>query len=81
MRKSLSYAFSARALEEQEMIVAAYIDRLLDGMKGERAKGADVVEWFECLSFDVVGDLALGELMDSLRGGKYLFFFYHFWFI
>ncbi|MCJ1395522.1 hypothetical protein MMC18_008408 [Xylographa bjoerkii] len=61
-RKSLAHAFSAKALREQEGVVMRYVDLWLTRLD-ERAKGrmVNVVEWYNWLTFDIIGDLAFGE--------------------
>lgn len=57
-RKSLSGAFSARALREQEPIVRQYVDSFvqLAGSRGSPSgPGFNVVQGFDWLTFDIVG--------------------------
>lgn len=57
-RKSLSHAFSAKSLREQEEIVQKYVDtftRQLSNFGGNGQKPLNVAEAFNWLTFDVIG--------------------------
>lgn len=74
VRKALSYAFSERALREQEPFVKIYVDLLIQRLS-ELAAGptrkADLVEWYNFTTFDIIGDLAIGQSFNCLRSSKY----------
>ena len=71
-RRALSHAFSTKALLEQEYIVKAYIDVFSNKMRefAERGEMVDVVDWFAYTTFDIIGDMALGEPFGCLTNGK-----------
>ena len=71
-RRALSHAFSTKALLEQEYIVRSYIDRFSQIMNDIAAKGQtiDIVAWFAYTTFDIIGELALGEPFGCLDNGK-----------
>ncbi|KAH0293761.1 putative cytochrome P450 [Aureobasidium namibiae CBS 147.97] len=75
MRKSLSAAFSTKALIEQEQIingcVDAFVDRLGDGTSDN---GINMTKWFEMVAFDILGEMAFGESFGCIDSGKP-----HFW--
>jgi cytochrome P450 len=76
-RRLLSHAFSRTALREQEYLPMAYIDllvRRLGETLSSSKKGCavvDMVQWFNFTTFDIVGDLALGESFNCLEESKY----------
>ncbi|KAL8737125.1 MAG: hypothetical protein Q9181_001996 [Wetmoreana brouardii] len=79
MRKHLSAAFSTRALTEQESIVARVLDEFIERIGweeklGEKERGINVTEWYEMVSFDVLGEMAFGQSFGCVRNGKP-----HFW--
>jgi cytochrome P450 len=81
IRKLYSSAFSARSLREQEGVVGGYVDLFIRqlgkyGTGGGRdsERGSDIVEWFNWLTFDIIGDLAFGDPFGSLSEAKD-----HFW--
>ncbi|KAL4779476.1 cytochrome P450 [Aspergillus varians] len=89
VRKALSYAFSERALREQEPFVKKYVDLLIQRL-GELAAAAaaadpsasttvDLVEWYNFTTFDIIGDLAIGQSFNCLRGSKYHEWVHGFW--
>lgn len=74
IRRLLSHAFSDKALREQEPIIQSYIDSLIAGLKKHchGSKGtADLANWFNWMTFDIVGDLAFGEPFDCLKETTY----------
>ncbi|KAL4901002.1 cytochrome P450 [Aspergillus multicolor] len=92
VRKALSYAFSERALREQEGVVQGYVDLLIERLRGlacssssssssagegecevegEGVAQVDLVAWYNFTTFDIIGDLAIGQSFDCLRGSRY----------
>jgi cytochrome P450 len=73
-RRALSHAFSTKALLEQEYIVKSYIDVFSKKMNEFAAKGetVDVTDWFAFTTFDIIGDMALGEPFGCLTSGERL---------
>ena len=76
-RRLLAHAFSESALREQEYLPLAYIDlltRRLHGIvasSGDHGTVIDIVKWLNFTTFDIVGDLALGESFHCLEESKY----------
>ncbi|MCJ1245993.1 hypothetical protein MMC30_003197 [Trapelia coarctata] len=73
MRRNLAHAFSAKALREQEGVVLAYVDRWVEqlGRLGEGGgRGVNAVEWFNWVTFDIIGDLAFGEGFGAVEEAK-----------
>ena len=88
-RKALSHGFSKKAVLEQESIVQEYIDKFMDKMHAHalESKPIDLVQWFNFLTFDVIGDMSFGEsfgcleqedlhfwvkmIFDAVKGGAY----------
>jgi cytochrome P450 len=72
-RRALSHAFSTKALLEQEYIVKSYINVFSDKMREFAKTGTpvNVVDWFAYTTFDIIGDMALGEPFGCLTNGKY----------
>lgn len=70
MRKYLSNAFSERSLADQESLIAEIIDRFIVQIGGERGRqGVNMVQWFNMLTFDVIGSLAFGETFKGVETG------------
>jgi cytochrome P450 len=78
MRRNLAHAFSNSALKEQEDLMTGYfkllIQKLHEQVDGPQRGKVDIVKWYNCTTFDVIGDLAFGQPFGSLEIGKY-----HFW--
>ncbi|KAL9005678.1 MAG: hypothetical protein Q9188_001537 [Gyalolechia gomerana] len=74
IRRLLSHAFSDKALREQEPLIQVYVNTLIDGLR-KKCKGtgckADLANWFNWTTFDVIGDLAFGETFDCLKETTY----------
>lgn len=76
-RRLLAHAFSERALREQEYLPLAYIDLLTRRLREivssseNHVAVVDIVKWLNFTTFDIVGDLALGESFHCLEESKY----------
>lgn len=75
-RRLLSHAFSDAAMYEQEPIIMFYVDLLIKRLSEHSAKGKplNMVSWLNFVTFDIIGDLAMGESFGSLENSDY-----HFW--
>lgn len=73
IRKELSYAFSEKALREQEEGLKRYVDLLIDKLHEASANRAplDMLKWYNFTTFDLIGDLALGKSFDCLKNNTY----------
>lgn len=74
-RRLLSHAFAERALIQQEHLIISYIDLLISRLR-ERASTpntavVDLVQWLNFTTFDIVGDLSLGESFHCLEESRY----------
>ncbi|QSZ37630.1 hypothetical protein DSL72_008729 [Monilinia vaccinii-corymbosi] len=72
IRKSLSHAFSAKALRLQEEVVVEYMDLLVSQIyqRKDDENGLNMSEWYNWLTFDIIGDLAFGESFDAVKSGE-----------
>ncbi|KAF7163145.1 hypothetical protein CNMCM5623_008215 [Aspergillus felis] len=74
VRKALSYAFSEKALRDQEPFVKRYVDLLIQRLRGiadAEDNRIDLVEWYNFTTFDIIGDLAIGRSFNCLQGSAY----------
>ncbi|KAI1292701.1 cytochrome P450 [Xylaria venustula] len=77
-RKSLAPAFTPHALTGQEPILHQYVNLLVDRiaqkagdkLPTEKA-GFDITPWFNYVTFDIFGDLGIGESFDCLQHSRY----------
>lgn len=78
MRRNLAHAFSNTALKEQEDLMTGYfkllIEKLRQQVNGPEKGKVDIVKWYNCTTFDMIGDLAFGQPFGSLEAGEC-----HFW--
>lgn len=75
-RRALSHAFSTKALLEQEYIVMNYVNVFSNKMREFAATGdgiVDVANWFAYTTFDIIGDMALGEPFGCLENDDFRF--------
>ncbi|KAF2099274.1 pisatin demethylase [Rhizodiscina lignyota] len=74
-RRALSHAFSTKALLEQEYIVKSYINVFSEKMKEFAKNGTpvNVTDWFAFTTFDIIGDMALGEPFGCLTNENFRF--------
>lgn len=76
-RRLLSHAFSDKALRQQEYLLLGYIELLINRLKEQivvsetRTAFVDLVRWFNFTTFDIVGDLSLGESFHCLEESRY----------
>ncbi|KAF8462276.1 putative cytochrome P450 [Kalaharituber pfeilii] len=69
IRRLLAHAFSAKALQEQEVLIDRYINlfvqrlgkRYADRQKGPDGEYCNLVHWYNYTTFDIIGDLAFGD--------------------
>ena len=74
-RRLLSHAFSEKALLQQENLLQSYVELLINRLseKCTSRKGAvvDIVQWLNFMTFDIIGDLSLGESFGCLQESEY----------
>lgn len=72
-RRIVAHAFSDAAIKGQEALIMQYIDKLFDHFRkhAEQRIPTDVVRWYNFTTFDIVGDLALGESFHCLDQSDY----------
>ena len=72
MKKSLSTAFSTKALAEQEHIIQQCVDGFIwtIGLKGTE-KALNMSDWFGMISFDILGEMAFGESFHCIENGSH----------
>lgn len=77
MKRSLTAAFSAKALAEQESLIQSCVDQFVEalGSRGTSAKGLELCHWLEMVAFDVLGEMAFGESFHCIDKGRILVFF------
>ncbi|ORY66220.1 putative cytochrome P450, partial [Pseudomassariella vexata] len=76
MKRSLSAAFSTKALAQQESIVQKCVDGFIQriGTDGNSDNGLNMTKWYEMIAFDILGEMAFGESFHCIKSGKP-----HFW--
>lgn len=71
-RKRLSHAFSAKSLRLQTDVVIQYVDMFVKQVErlGSSPKGIRIDEWYNWLTFDIIGDLAFGDSFGAVAEGN-----------
>ena len=71
MKKSLTNAFSTKALLDQEKIIQRCVDGFVDkvGDESKRETGINVSDWYEMIAFDILGEIAFGESFHCVENG------------
>lgn len=74
-RRALSYAFSSKALLEQEYLIKSYIDVFRDKMNdfSQTGRACNIADWFSYTTFDIIGHLSLGEPFGCLTSSDLRF--------
>ncbi|KAM3420686.1 hypothetical protein BST61_g3940 [Cercospora zeina] len=72
-RKLLSHSFADRTLKDLEPILQRWVtlfrSKLEDRM--HRGEKLDMVKWYNCTTFDIMGDLSFNEDLGMLETGEY----------
>ncbi|KAL8798623.1 MAG: hypothetical protein Q9182_006517 [Xanthomendoza sp. 2 TL-2023] len=75
IRAVVSRAFSERLLAAQEPLLLEHIALLIHKLRnhalGPTANPVDLVQWFNFITFDIVGDLGFGESFHCVENGVY----------
>ena len=72
MRKLWAHGFSARALISHEELEQRYVNLFIEQVRrhGVASKdGMNMIEWFNFLTFDIIGELVFGEGFGALERG------------
>jgi cytochrome P450 len=72
VRRHLSHGFSAKALRLQTDLVIQYVDLFVKQIEklGNVREGIRMDEWYNWVTFDIIGDLAFGESFNAVAEGK-----------
>ena len=67
-RRGLSHPFSMKALLGQQDVVNLHVTKLMNAFRDMTAKGQiiNVVDWYNYITFDVIGDLCYAEPFGCL---------------
>ncbi|KAI1491664.1 cytochrome P450 [Biscogniauxia mediterranea] len=72
-RKSLSHAFSAQSLRDDEYVVQTYVNLFIEQLRkfgGPGTEGIDLSEAYNWVTFDIIGDLTFGESFNAVAEAK-----------
>jgi len=71
-RRTLSHAFSMKAITGQEQLISQFVDLFIAKVAEQVDAGSavDMNKWFNYLTFDVIGELAFGESFNCMATGK-----------
>ena len=68
-RRLLNYAFSEKGLQEQEPLIAKYIDLFVQriGELANTGETVDVTKWYSMVGFDIISDLGWNEPFNCVE--------------
>ncbi|CAG8959711.1 hypothetical protein HYFRA_00001617 [Hymenoscyphus fraxineus] len=71
-RRALAAAFSVKSLRQQTDIVVRYVDRFVEQLEklGNTPEGVRMEEWYNWLTFDIIGDLTFAESFGAIEAAK-----------
>jgi cytochrome P450 len=72
-RRTLSHAFSMKALKGQEELITEFVDLFVHRIRETSENGLkpiDINQWYNYLTFDVIGELAFGQTFGCMATGK-----------
>jgi len=72
-RRTLSHAFSVKALKGQEELITEFVDLFIHKVRETTEDGKkpiDINKWYNYLTFDVIGELAFGQTFGCMATGK-----------
>jgi cytochrome P450 len=72
-RRVLAPAFADSALYEQEPLITAHVDLMIKRFKqyAENQKDLNIDRWYNFTTFDIIGDLTMGESFGCLNSGGF----------
>lgn len=76
-RRLLLHAFSEKALRDQEPILQSYVSLLIRRLReitassGSGVAVINIVEWYNFVTFDIIGDLGFNESFHCLDESRY----------
>lgn len=74
IRKTISPAFSDKAIRAQERHIGQYVDLLVDKLSDQCKAGpsrVNMADWMAFCTFDIIGNLTFGSDFGCLTSGKY----------
>ncbi|KUJ07971.1 cytochrome P450 [Mollisia scopiformis] len=70
LRRNLAPGFSDKALRDQEPLLNKHFDLLMSRFREKSGKPFDISQWYEFMTFDIIGDLTFGESFGCLESSK-----------
>ncbi|EEH23236.1 hypothetical protein PABG_05447 [Paracoccidioides brasiliensis Pb03] len=70
LRRALSPGFSEKSMRQQEALIRQYLDSFIVKLRelgGGGTKSLDLMEWYNCVTFDIIGDLTYGESFGCIE--------------
>lgn len=76
MRKLMEHGFTHKAAKAYEAIIQSYVTLLITRLREKAGKAPqdasiNMVDWFNFVAFDIVGDLSFGESFGCLEESRY----------
>ncbi|SMQ48585.1 unnamed protein product [Zymoseptoria tritici ST99CH_3D7] len=70
-RKILSHSFADKTLKDFEPMLKLWVGKLTDRIADKSGEEVDLLQYYNCTTFDIMGDLTFGEDLHMLETGEY----------
>ncbi|KAM5431344.1 hypothetical protein McanMca71_003701 [Microsporum canis] len=71
-KRIITLAFSEKNLKENEATFVKYTDLLVQRMEESKGEPMDMSDWYNFVTFDIIGELLFGECLGLLTHSKYI---------
>lgn len=73
LRRMLAHGFSDKSMREQKPLIDDHVDLLIQRLSpiSEAGAAANMREWLNWTTFDIIGDLAIGSSFGCLKGSSH----------
>ncbi|EZF25493.1 hypothetical protein H112_02222 [Trichophyton rubrum D6] len=71
-KRLMTIAFSEKSLKENEATFVKYADKLVQRMEESRGSPMNMSDWYNFMTFDVIGKLLFDESLGLLENSRYI---------
>ena len=74
-RRALNPSFTAKSIDERSPLIEEYVNLMIAKLKEQIAVGSgraviNIIDWFDFITFDLLGEFAFSESFDCVKSGK-----------
>ncbi|KAI5369151.1 putative cytochrome P450 [Septoria linicola] len=72
-RKLLSHTFADKTLKDLEPLLKSWVEKMRTKLEErmDAVEKVDILKYYNCTTFDIMGDLSFSEGLDMLENGEY----------